>query len=355
MADLAQDLDALLAEVEHQPIAMALLAKSLLAQGQGERALEIALRALAMAPECAEVSSLAAAVWSHEVPHWHFKIVRDLKRNAAYDAALRRAVNPSSHVLEIGAGSGLLSMMAARAGAARVVACEVNPKVATVAARIIARNGFADRVRIVPKHSDHLQIGIDLDKSPDVLVSEIVSSNLVGESVLAAMEGVRPLLRRDTRIIPAGGAIRIALVEDLESYRERMGVIDGFDLAEFNALAVPHYQVPVDTRRLVMRSEPETLFSFDFRSTQNFVTEKADVILTAAGGRVSGVVQWIRLEMDEQGAYENAPLSDAEYSSWDLFVYPLADPLELGAGTQVVVRGAHDRETLRVWIESIGR
>ena len=44
----------------------------------------------------------------------------------AYDAALRRAIRPGCRVLEIGTGSGLLAMMAARAGAAQVVTCERN-------------------------------------------------------------------------------------------------------------------------------------------------------------------------------------------------------------------------------------
>lgn len=353
MADLAKGLEALVAQVKDQPVAMALLAKMLLAQGHSERALEIAIRAVEMAPDCAEVANLAAAVWSHDVPHWHFKIVRDEVRNAAYDAALRRAVNPASHVLEIGAGSGLLSMMAARAGAAQVVACEMNAKVATMATKIVARNGLADRVRIISKHSNDLKLGVDLERPADVLVSEIVSNDLLGESVLAAMEGVRGLLQPNARIIPASGSVRIALVEDLKPERERMGIIDGFDLSEFNALAAPRYQVKVDAGRLIMRSEPAALFSFDFGSGKNFATGKAEVALTASGGRVTGVVQWIRLEMDEHGFYENAPVSGAQYSCWDVGVHPLLEPVDLRAGAQVIVRGAHDREAPRIWVESI--
>src|SRR5271156_6089444 len=106
MAELAPDLEALIAAVENQPLPMALLAKKLLADGLGERALELAICAVAIAPDNAEVNNLAAAVWSHEVPRWHFKIVRDAGRIAAYAAALKRAINPTTRVLEIGAGTG---------------------------------------------------------------------------------------------------------------------------------------------------------------------------------------------------------------------------------------------------------
>ena len=50
---------------------------------------------------------------------WHFGMLNDAERNTAYDRALRARVRAGDMVLDIGAGTGLLGMMAARAGAAR--------------------------------------------------------------------------------------------------------------------------------------------------------------------------------------------------------------------------------------------
>ncbi|MEL7220183.1 MAG: 50S ribosomal protein L11 methyltransferase [Bacteroidota bacterium] len=44
--------------------------------------------------------------------------------------------------MDIGTGSGLLAMMAARAGAQEVVACEMNPLLAEAASQIVEQNGF---------------------------------------------------------------------------------------------------------------------------------------------------------------------------------------------------------------------
>ena len=74
-----------------------------------------------LAPDDGEVRSVAAEVMSAGIPRWHFDIVHDYPRNDAYEAALRRAVFPGCKVLEIGTGTSLLAMMAARAGAAEVV------------------------------------------------------------------------------------------------------------------------------------------------------------------------------------------------------------------------------------------
>src|SRR5262249_41477952 len=101
-----------------------------------------------------------------------------------YEAALRRAITPNSKVLEIGCGSGLLAMMAARAGAAAGVSCEMGTAIAGKAAEIGARNGDSDRVRVIAKHSSMLDAETDLGGRADVLVSEIVDSALLGELVL---------------------------------------------------------------------------------------------------------------------------------------------------------------------------
>ncbi len=54
-------------------------------------------------------SSLYAAAW-------HYDMLHDRQRNAAYAAGLQRVVQPGDIVLDIGCGSGLLSLLAARAG-----------------------------------------------------------------------------------------------------------------------------------------------------------------------------------------------------------------------------------------------
>jgi len=53
----------------------------------------------------------------------------------------------------------MLTLMAARAGAARVVTCEYHPVVAEVARDIVAKNGYADKVSVVAKGSNQMRLG----------------------------------------------------------------------------------------------------------------------------------------------------------------------------------------------------
>jgi type II protein arginine methyltransferase len=50
------------------------------------------------------------------IPNWHIPMIRDTIRNRAFHQAIRKYVKPNLHVLDIGTGTGLLSMMAVRAG-----------------------------------------------------------------------------------------------------------------------------------------------------------------------------------------------------------------------------------------------
>ena len=84
---------------------------------------------------------------------WHYAMMNDHPRNDFYKAALQRVVTSESVVLEIGAGSGLLSIIAASLGAKSVIAIEANHHLAAVAQEIVRRNGYEDRVRIINKMS----------------------------------------------------------------------------------------------------------------------------------------------------------------------------------------------------------
>lgn len=61
---------------------------------------------------------------------------------------LERLVQPGQRVADIGAGSGILSIAAARLGAGRVVALERDPLACDTARKNVVANGVTDRVEV---------------------------------------------------------------------------------------------------------------------------------------------------------------------------------------------------------------
>jgi type II protein arginine methyltransferase len=326
-------------------LGLATLAEVALWSGNEERAYPLARRALALAPDDPEVRSRARHPFTAGVPRWHFRMLRDERRNRAFDDALRRAVGPGMRVLDIGSGSGLLAMMAARAGAASVASCEMNPAVAHVAQEIVAMNGLDAKVRVIGRKSTALDPE-EMGGPADLIVAEIVSNDLLGESVLPVMEdAVRRLLKPGGTAIPEAGAAMVALAR-WSGMDRTLSEVSGFDVSPFNALAgVPH-RLEVDDPRLSLSSEAAPLFEFQFASGGPWRGGRAAVALDATAP-ANGVIQWIRLRMDAESVYENRPGPEAD-SCWAALFTPFDPPREAEPGDTVQVHGSYEPTRLRI-------
>jgi len=347
MRDRATELLAMQPLVEGQPMAMLALARQLAGAEQRELALDTIVRALALSPGDGEVRALATELLSEGVHTWHFSIIRDHVRNKAYDDALRSAVFPGCTVLEIGTGTGLLAMMAARAGAARVITCEADPAIAAAARENVAVNGFADRVTVVNKHSTALDLA-DLGGAVDILVSEIVSNDMLSEETLPAhADAVPRLLKPGGVVIPARGQIRIALMDDGGAMQSDLGHIESFDLSAFNRLRRPYRNIPVGSTSITLRSAATDLFAFDF-ARGPWRNERREIVIESQGGRVSGVLQWIALDLDDRARYENHPGPGAA-SCWGAIYWPFAQSVMSDPGDAFAIGAYHERNRLRIW------
>mmetsp|Transcript_29217 Transcript_29217/g.87364 ORF Transcript_29217/g.87364 Transcript_29217/m.87364 type:complete len:381 (+) Transcript_29217:1458-2600(+) len=98
-------------------------------------------------------------------------------------------------VLDVGAGSGILSIWAAQAGAARVIACEFTT-MAAHAERLVAANGLADVIEV--RRAAVETLGLE-PASVDVIVSEWMGYFLLRESMLDSV-----LYARDHYLKPGG-------------------------------------------------------------------------------------------------------------------------------------------------------
>lgn len=160
---------------------------------------------------------------------WHYAMINDHPRNEFYYRLLQQHITPDTGVLDIGTGSGLLSMMAARLGARWVVAVEGSAELARLAQRNVEANGLADRVRVINRMSTELQAD-DLPEPPDVLVSELFGALLLGESAHIYLSDLRRrLLKPTTRILPQYGRqyavpIECPALESIRSVTEWQGI-----------------------------------------------------------------------------------------------------------------------------------
>lgn len=346
------EIETIIAQVGQSPLALATLALTLLApRGDWVRARALCERALMLAPHDGEVRAIHAEVFSAGVGPWFFNMVRDEARHEAYDRAIRRAAVAGGRVLDIGTGTGLFAMMAARAGAKEVISCERNAAVAEAARATIARNGFQDIVRVVVKSSADLTIGADLPEPADILLWDNTGSDLIGLGTLPDIEdAIRRLVKPGAPVIPAGCTVCAALAEHTSIHRWRMGQVAGFDLSAFNALAEPVYPVNRGAATLAVRSSAAAVFGFDFRQGGPFPPERVAREVVGSGGMANGLVQWLEFTIDDLENYKGGP--DILLSPFTLNFHPAIKAFEATARKVFRVGASHDRTRLRVWLES---
>jgi protein-L-isoaspartate O-methyltransferase len=345
------DIDSILERVSGSPLAMARVARNLLLRnGQAGRARAVCDEALSLAPDDGEVRAISDEVLSSGVGPWFFNMVQDESRHLAMDRALTKALRSGGRVLDIGTGTGLFAMMAARAGADEVISCERDEAVAETARAVIAANGFSDRIRVIDKPSKDIAIGVDMSGPADLLTWDNVGSDLVSLGTLPEIEdAMRRLVRPGGSAIPTRCVIKAALAEDARWSRGRMGCVQGFDLSPFNRLARPVYMVTSDRPGLEVRSTAVSLFTFCFSGGGPFPADRTVLEVVGEGGQANGVVQWLEFAFDEQHLYDTGP--GAISCAFGSMFHPVDESFEAAKGEAFKIGASHDRTGLWIWLE----
>jgi len=322
----------------------------LLELNQASQAMALCRDILKIHPDMLTAKLGADWILSKLVPTWHAPMMNEQERNKAYYDGLESIVTSEKVVFEIGTGSGLLAMMAAKLGAKKVFTCEAVGLIAETAEKIIERNNYQEKITVLAKPSHAVQLEKDLPAKADILVHEIFSSELLGEQALPAIEdAMQRLLKPGGQVLPSAASIMIALVGGDEVGKNlHVDESFGFDLRDFNAINPRRRPLYRGDLALVLMSDDIEAFRFDFARQSRFPPEKKSLEISAIkAGRCYGVIQWIRLEFGQDVYFENHPSQRRPVSNWEHTVYGFEEPVYLNPGSVVSVVAMHDRS--RPW------
>ncbi|KAL6709026.1 Ribosomal protein arginine N-methyltransferase rmt3 [Coniothyrium glycines] len=149
----------------------------------------------------------------------HREMIEDRVRTEGYRDFIEknRDIFEGKTVLDVGCGTGILSLFCARAGAKKVFAVD-NSGIAVRAKEIIAKNGYEDRITVIQGRVEDFNTERQIGKEKvDIIISEWMGYGLLFEGMLDSVLRARDMyLKEDGILVPSHCNIRIAPVSDAE-------------------------------------------------------------------------------------------------------------------------------------------
>ncbi|MFW5634815.1 MAG: 50S ribosomal protein L11 methyltransferase [Erythrobacter sp.] len=256
-------------------------------------------------------------------------------RMGIYAEALRRAVTPGCTVIDIGAGFGIFSMLAARYGAGKVIAIEPDPA-AELILPMAKANGCADRIEVVKDISTRYAP----ERKADVIVSDIRGITPLFEHHIATIVDARErLLAPGGRLLPMRDTLRVAPVESVRHYRpcERPWLANnyGLDLSAGQRYAA-NTLAPALLKPEALLAPSQAFATLDYRTVTDPDVDSTVGFVAERGGVCHGLLVWFDAEIDEGLGFSNGP--DGDELVYQQQFLPLERPVKLAPGDRIAAR-----------------
>ncbi|CAF98945.1 unnamed protein product, partial [Tetraodon nigroviridis] len=303
-------------------------------------------------------------------------MLHDRDRNVKYYQGIRAAVarvkarGEKVIVLDIGTGTGLLSMMAVTAGADFCYAVEVFKPMAEAARCIVKKNGFSEKIKIINKHSTDVTVGPDgdLETKANVLITELFDTELIGEGALPSYEHAHHnLVQEGCEAVPHRATVYAQLVDSalLWSWAQLQPLeVGGARLVpapEVVRCAGAHSVCDIQLSQVSPRSFTPlgpacAMFSVDFsKPVSSSLQSHSSQFVSQADGRAQAVLSWWDLEMDPSGSVVCSMAPSWTYAApettpwrdhWMQSVYFLPEESRVAEGEELSLTVCHDDYSL---------
>ncbi|XP_003388033.1 PREDICTED: histone-arginine methyltransferase CARMER-like [Amphimedon queenslandica] len=292
-------------------------------------------------------------------------MMQDYVRTSTYQSAmLQNSIDfKDKVVVDVGAGSGILSVFAVQAGARKVYAIEAS-SMAVHCQKLIKSNKLASKIIVIAGKVEE----IDLPETVDVVVSEPMGYMLFNERMLESYVHARKWLKPDGKMFPSQGILYCAPFTDELLYIELCNKISfwyqqhfhGMDLTSIRDAALDEYfnQPVVDTFDVRILLATPVGHTVDFRTTTESALHNITIPVAFKvwnSGNVHGLAFWFDVSFN--GSSQTVWLSTAPFqpvTHWYQVRCVLKTPLFVSAGQElagVINMKANERQSYDIEME----
>ena len=230
----------------------------------------------------------------------HFGIHEEMLKDEVRTMSYRNAIYRNRHlfedkvVLDIGCGTGILSMFAATAGARLVIGVDMSDMIDH--AKVIVRdNNLGDKIVLLKGKMEEVVLPVE---KVDIIISEWMGYFLLYESMLDTVIWARDkyLNPESGLIFPDKAELRMAAIEDAEYKEQKIHFWDsvyGFDMSAIKPLALREPLVDVVEGKACVSTDA-AFKTIDIRSvTKGELDFKGEFVLNVTrSDHAHGLVAW---------------------------------------------------------------
>jgi protein arginine N-methyltransferase 1 len=296
----------------------------------------------------------------------HFGIHEEMLKDKVRTGNYMRSIVNNKHlfkgktVLDVGCGTGILCMFAAKAGAARVIGVDC-AGIIEQAKIIVKKNGFEDVITLIRGKMEEITLPEGVD-GVDIIISEWMGYFLLYESMLDTVLYARDkFLKPGGLLFPDKAQLFVCAIEDAEYRRDKIDFWDdvyGFDMSCIKETAIVEPLVDVCEEGQVI-SDSAPLLEIDL-----YTVKKEDLDFSAPfrlrferDDYCHALVAYFNVEFSKTHTkirFSTGPKS--EYTHWKQTVFYLPEPVvvnrdEVLQGVINVKRNANNPRDLDIGLK----
>ena len=254
---------------------------------------------------------------------YHRQMLGDGVRNRLLFEVIKNCVNSETNFLDIGAGTGVWAILAAKLGAKRSVAVEIEESLIPIIFRHAQENGVAHKVEIIHANADDVKIRGKFD----VIVSEVFGGGALGAETINSFVQLRSRFLAPNGVLIPQKLAMFAVPVKIEHSAQKIPADLPIKSDFINSLKSNYFwnATLADRQKIKFLAEPKELVEIDFR-----IVENAPVLSNLS-------LSWQMKNLPEANAFavfnysifsDEVKMDNFESQSWGTTVYEFQPFLE---------------------------